>query len=148
MRARPALDSYHLNIRIYPEGDDAKKLQEEYPHLWYEKEESGREYFTLGAAMNLKNGKLESTLNRKDDLNSTGIVHFFSATDYKCDDEYSFIKALIDADAQYANNAPYSFPFFPWPEDGYNSNSYVTGLLQYAGQTGSEKLPRIGKRGI
>lgn len=49
----------------------------------------------------------------------------------------AFIRALISAAASYSNNQPYMFPgiFGNLPQGNYNSNSFVSGVLQSVGAT-------------
>jgi len=49
-----------------------------------------------------------------------------------------FIRALISAAASYQSNLPYSFPSIPsgaMSSGQYNSNSFVSGVLQAVGAT-------------
>lgn len=75
-------------------------------------------------------GDLVSNHNRPRDVSETGFV-VGEISPGKGDTEDALISRLFQADANYRDNLDYDF--FPGRSDGYNSNSYLTGLLQAVG---------------
>jgi len=91
----------------------------------------GRQYATLGAGPD--GGDLVSNLNRSRDINLAN-----NQTSSKCPTpnqyptEDDLIRSLLDADQKYRDNLDYEY--FPQSfTDGYNSNSYLNGLLRAVG---------------
>lgn len=75
-------------------------------------------------------GDLVSNNNRPRDVSEMGFV-VAEISPGRGDTEDALIGRLFQADANYRDNLDYDF--FPSQSDGYNSNSYVTGLLQAVG---------------
>lgn len=75
-------------------------------------------------------GDLVSNNNRPRDVSEIGFL-IAEISPGKGDTEDALIGRLFDADANYRDNLDYDF--FPGQSDGYNSNSYLTGLLQAVG---------------
>ena len=96
---------------------------------------------TLGAGPNKPvNGKLESKPNRKKDFNQENKYAESLPLNVSHEAEDQKIHELIKLDSNYKDNLDYDlFPEISenkkWykPDDGYNSNSYVPGLLNSAG---------------
>ena len=122
---------YHCLIRITPENQSA------YVNcpLFQNMDADGNCYATLGAGP--VDGLLVSSSNRKMDLESSAPGVPLSSKDTKDGrDEDDIIRDLFMTEFGYGDNKDYDV--FPrnagnrrwwWPDDGYNSNSYIHGLL-------------------
>jgi len=89
---------------------------------------AGKRYGTMGAGPN-GSWDLESNYNRESDAEEhTGGIE---VTLPKGMTEEQFVDKLIELDANYQDNKEYSFN--PDGKDTFNSNSYVSGILQAAG---------------
>ncbi len=128
-------DNYHVSIVIIP--DD----QETYAgNSLCEYTDTGVCYFTLGAGPDsLIGGDLVSGINRERDKNLDSAVEMLPL-DMGGKNENSTIAKLLEKYRRYRNKLDYDL--FPAragvgscfvADDGYNSNSYVTGLLAAAG---------------
>ncbi|ACG74298.1 hypothetical protein AnaeK_3077 [Anaeromyxobacter sp. K] len=116
-------ESFHTSIRITPENQDAYRNDSRF------KEVDGKLTMTLGAGPDLAM-RLKNAPNREKDATPHPDTHSQIAVppQYKSDDQ--FISALLSLDSAYKGDASYFF--FPGRES-YNSNSYVSGLLNAAG---------------
>jgi len=118
----------HASIRITPDDQAAWANDSR-----FQKGEDGKLFVTLGAGPKacLPQGMcLVSGTNRPTDAaahtGNTGV-------DLGGRDENAVIRAMLRADATYGDDLPYSAL---WPTSsgiGYNSNSYVSGLLRHVG---------------
>ena len=125
----------HTLVRITPENQAAYSNDARFNNV----DESGRRYATLGAGP--EGGRLVSNVNRESDAAPhTGGIKIDTPASFQSEDQ--FISALFEADSNYGDNLDYDL--FPAAEgkgsyfvadDGYNSNSYVSGLL---GATGAD----------
>jgi len=128
-----AFGSYHTSIRIIPENQELYKDNPNFSNTL----EDGRVYATLGAGP--EGGDLTGGINRASDVDQTNKVNFTSV-DIGTLNEDSVISSLFDSSSNYQNQLDYDL--FPrndgqrrwWvADDGYNSNSYTSGLLNSAG---------------
>jgi RHS repeat-associated protein len=113
--------NYHTLITITPENQDLYKND---PRFIYDNAQ-GKYYATIGAgpsmALNLTSG-----INREKDKepHKGGNKVDFNG----CEDNY--ITKLFTANNNYANNPPLPYDLFPtWPFNVYNSNSYISGII-------------------
>ena len=126
----------HTLIRITPENQ-AKYINDP---RFHNKDALGNNYLTIGAGpIPIINGRLVSNINRDSDI----LLHPKDSTfelNNGCQNEDQLISDLLLYNANYMDNLDYDL--FPansqnakWylPDDGYNSNSYISGLLSKAG---------------
>ncbi|MGE4234714.1 MAG: RHS repeat domain-containing protein, partial [Bacteriovoracia bacterium] len=127
-----AFGQYHSSIRIVP---DNQSLYKNNPN--FKLGEDGKLFATLGAgpsiALNLKAG-----INRpKDILSANKVLESVPLHMPKGLNEDSAIQNLFQLHSNYKNNVEYDlFPAVKggnFLNDGYNSNSYTTGLLKAGG---------------
>lgn len=126
-------NSSHTLIRITPNNQARWKSDPRFGN----KDSRGRHYATLGAGPGY--GSLISNVNRPSDVapHDDGL----SLDDpRKCTDEDLLIENLFDLDSKFPDNLDYDlYPANPqdasifWADDGYNSNSYISGLIDAAG---------------
>jgi len=123
---------YHASIRIIPENQEKYKNKPEFED---QVDEEGNHYATIGAGPSFL-GKLVSNLNRKNDIRKEKVEVI--EIDLGGRDEDDVIDALLAADENYGDDVEYDLfskkgddvgPF----RDGYNSNSYISGLLKFLG---------------
>ena len=127
-------DNFHSLIKITPENQELYKNDTR-----FKKGKDGQLYMTLGAGPNAI-GNLESDINRPNDFNQENKYAESLPLNVPTEIEDQKIKELIKLDSNYRDNLDYDlFPERPenqkWhkPDDGYNSNSYVPGLLNSVG---------------
>jgi hypothetical protein len=124
--------AFHTLIRVTP--DDPAPFKNE-PLLTNLKDNQGRIYFTFGAGPELNNGSYQlliKGINRSSDKEEHSGKYIVIEIPGDTEGETAFIRRLFALHNNYANNANYDM--FPAPDgDGYNSNSYVAGLLKAAG---------------
>jgi hypothetical protein len=137
---------YHASIIIIPEDQEKYKDNELYKKNVLTDEEGNEKFFvTLGAGPdNFLGGwtsKLESNLNRDKDIILDIKVESI-ILDIGRRDENEVIEQLLLADSNYDDNLDYDYMASPdderkWylADDGYNSNSYVAGILRAVGLT-------------
>jgi len=139
------LSKFHTLLRLTPDDQAAWATDKRFARL---KDPQGRNYLTLGAGPEgYTQESLVSRINRPNDA----APH--SANDYIAiqpsgggADENAFMRKLLELDSHFPDNLDYDF--YPvkgntrfWERgDGYNSNSYVSGLLTAAG-VGPPTLP-------
>jgi len=126
-------DSYHTLLRITPTDQkywSKDKLFNKFTKL----NKVGDLYFTLGAGPEM--GDLVSNINRTSDAEPHIGKYIQISIPKNYRDENEFIRKLIENDSKYKDHLDYDL--FPakvgnevWymADDGYNSNSYVAGLL-------------------
>lgn len=121
---------YHLKLVLIPNS------QRTYTHdSRFFTNNAGARVSTLGAGPENGSllrplGNLASDTNRSRDVSEIGFV-VAEISPGKGETEDALIGRLFEADANYRDNLDYDF--FPSSSDGYNSNSYVAGLLQAIG---------------
>lgn len=125
--------SNHTLLRITPDNQQAYSDDARFSNV----DSTGQRYATLGAGPVW--GRLQSDVNRSSDAapHEGGIV-IQTPSGYAGED--GFISKLFEADRNYGDNLDYDlFPAAEGqgsifiPDDGYNSNSYVSGLLGATG---------------
>ena len=130
--------TYHTLIKIVP--DDQKRWAKDDRFLNRGKNNS-KMYLTLGAGPRW--GKLVSDINRDSDSAQHTEKFTTIPVPKKYKNENEFIEALLLNDSKYKDNLDYDL--FPKKEadqkwyiadDGYNSNSYISGLLSSVGVKG------------
>ncbi len=110
----------HSNLRLYPD------YPENFPqNLLQTDPNDGRAYIALGAGP--QDGDLVSDPNRPKDLANRPNHYKYTIPSPPCESNDDFINNLLDADAAYQDNLNYHL--FPGIRGGYNSNSYIDGLL-------------------
>lgn len=121
---------YHLKIVIIPNNQRAYAADSR-----FFTNNSGSRVSTLGAGPENGTllrplGDLVSNTNRERDVSERSIIvaEMFPGAG---DTEDALIGRLFNADSNYRDNLDYDF--FPGSSDGYNSNSYVAGLLRAIG---------------
>ncbi|WP_430445273.1 RHS repeat domain-containing protein [Sphingorhabdus contaminans] len=128
--------TYHAKLIIIPNDQDAFRKNDN-----FETNDKGTVFATLGAGpengsgFERATGDLVSNYNRDRDVSEPGIV-FAQISPGKGDTENNLINRIMATDAQYGDKLDYDF--LPESQDGYNSNSYIYGLL---GAIGVEKPP-------
>lgn len=118
-----ALGQDHASIRITPNDQDTWSSDPRFQN----RDEEGRVYATIGAGpVGFLGGTLGSDLNRPRDLgpHAPGVV-----VDSGALGENALIERLFALDAAYCDCRSYAASGMI----GYNSNSYVSGLLRAAG---------------
>ena len=104
--------------------------------LGFKKNNQGKWYATLSAGPdNWWNPKLKSDVNRPTDAPDKNRIEATVANPYgksKADDT-KFINTLLSNDRNYGDNLDYDLT--PELQDGYNSNSFSSGLLNSVGAT-------------
>jgi len=122
----------HSNLRLY--ADCPEWIDAFFPKIKWEG--TGRRRFvTLGAGPDQlpivhRRPKLKSDLNRDEDLKPQRFHGEVLPPGQLSNDE--FILLLLSIDERYLDNLPYKLYPKPPPAKGWNSNSYVTGLLKEA----------------
>jgi hypothetical protein len=136
-----AFGNYHTSIKIEP--DDQETYKEDFRFI---EDKDGNLYSTIGAGPTKGfGGKLESDINREKDKNLDIKVLESLPLDLKGVDENKVINHLFETDKNYKDDLEYSL--FPQEEGkqywnkSYNSNSYVSGLLNASGQD----IPNLNK---
>ena len=127
-----ALGDYHTLVRITPENQARYANDPRFSNI----DDNGRHYATMGAGP--VSGRLVSDFNRERDAEPHEGGSIIQPP--KGLNEDKFIDRLIGLDAKYADNLDYDlYPANPqdqkwWrADDGYNSNSYTSGLLGASG---------------
>ncbi len=134
-------DIFHTLLRITP-NDQAYWSRGEFFKKHTKIDSSGKLYFTLGAGPEYDelDFLLVSNVNRNSDSEPHLGKYKQISVPKKYNSETDFIEQLIVNDAKYTDHLDYDI--FPakvgnqtWyiADDGYNSNSYVAGLLISAG---------------
>ena len=125
----------HTNLRLYP--DDPASVASRH-NVTLLTDEAGRSYYVLGAGP--ENGMLVSAGMRETDLHTypNSLAQGVKTPDGMTNDE--FIGEIIENSRSFRNGS-HNYDLFPeiTPGEGYNSNSYVSGLLQTSG--GSAEKP-------
>lgn len=130
---------HHTFIKITPENQDRYTD----PDLWVP-DENGVKSLTLGAGP--EKNKLKSGPNRETDAAPHSQGQYTGVELPKdCSNEDEFIDRLLQQEDNYDDGLDYdTLPSLPkdqkwWlPDDGHNSNSYVSGMLDAAGATPPE----------
>jgi len=122
-------DNFHASIKITPENQEKYRDNE---HI--KTDENGKLYLTLGAEP--IGGKLVSDMNRGKDLNRPKVETVIVDLEGKAEDEV--ISALLGAEDSYGDDVDYDLLPKTGDDvgrfrDGYNSNSYVSGILKSVG---------------
>lgn len=115
--------SYHASVEITPNNQARWSSDPRFSA----RDASGHAFLTLGAGPSAS-GRLVSNLNRQADSASAQAATVTVPTP---GGEDAAIERLLRADGNYRDDAPYTF--FPALQGGYNSNSYVSGILSAAG---------------
>jgi RHS repeat-associated protein len=121
------LGHMHRNLRLYP--DNPKRFADAYgSDILLTDLIDGRQYIALGAGR--VNGMLQSDRNRPRDR-ATYPNRLIGRIDppQECESNDDFIDDLIQTDLNYRDNLDYDMAPDMLPGEGYNSNSYLHGLL-------------------
>jgi len=126
----------HAKITIIPKNQLKWSKHSEF----YNKTKDGKAYATIGAGPE-DGGKLVSHLNRKTDLKRDKNTYSETIECPKNMTEDQFISSLLKSDRNYSDNLDYDLlpaesggdQSWYLPDDSYNSNSYVSGLLNATG---------------
>ncbi|HHS97404.1 MAG TPA: hypothetical protein ENK08_05820 [Chloroflexi bacterium] len=119
----------HSSVRMYP--DDVIGLLVGAPNVPLLQDQNGDAYVVLSAGP--IGGLLVSALNRAADRHDRPNVRRGVVQPPAGMTDTDFILALLAADGRYGDNLDYDF--CPPIQNGYNSNSYVSGLLRAVGAT-------------
>jgi len=129
-------EDFHTLLRVTPEDQAAWTADKRFIRL---KDKAGRHYITLGAGP--EGGLLVSNLNRPADAAEHSAKNYITIDPPKVyADENTFIKKLLELDGYYMDDLDYDL--FPakkkeqvwwWADDGFNSNSFIAGLLAASG---------------
>lgn len=139
----------HANIRLYPDNTNSipAVLLTNTPASarGWRVDGSGRFYATIGAGPDDSFSRLTSHLNRKRDLanpqNGNRFEFLVDSPNGLSNDQ--FIVRLLRAEKIYVDTAHLGYSIFPaLSEYDYNSNSYISGLLQAV--TGRDYSGRLG----
>jgi len=129
-------DNFHVSIRIEPENQARYANDERFENA---DPATGARFATIGAGPDEGDGvlrvlraesRLVGALNRDRDVHKRKNEQI--TLDLQGRDEDDVIAALFEAEANYQDNLRYE----PWPEklpNAYNSNSFVSGILQAVG---------------
>lgn len=124
--------AYHMAILLVPDNPSAL---------------GGMKSYTLGGQPSkISGGNLVSAPNYPGDSpsNSSTLIRVPAPAGVS---DTAFIRSLVSASSRYGNDLPYSYPADrsgAMPAGTYNSNSYVSGVLQAAGAT-APALPTNGR---
>lgn len=127
-------NNFHCLLRVTPEDQKHWRKDPRFTLSDMQK----RRYLTLGAGPRW--GRLVSAINRKSDAAAHVGAFRQVAVPIRYAGENAFITSLLALDSHYGDHLDYDL--FPaavgeekWyvADDGYNSNSYVSGLLYAAG---------------
>ena len=131
----------HAKIAIIPDNQGKYKNDPNFSNRL----EDGRRFATIGAGPSsnnpLRSNVLVSDINRERDVIQSHNTSDNLLTLPQGVSEDEMIASLFSADANYADNLPYEL----WPTSesgGYNSNSYVSGLLRTVGFEDVDAPPR------
>lgn len=121
---------YHLKLVIIPNNQSAYANDSR-----FFTNDAGARVVTLGAGPENRTllrplGDLVSKTNRDRDVSEISI-NVAEILPGKGDTEDALIGRILATDSNYKDNLDYDF--FPSSSDGYNSNSYVSGLLKAIG---------------
>ncbi len=127
--------NFHLKLIIIPNNQRAYQDDQR-----FFTNEAGARVATLGAGPENGTplrwlGDLVSNVNRENDVQER-TFYIGDLVPGQGDTEDALIGRIFDADANYRDNLDYDL--FPESQDGYNSNSYIMGLL---GSLGVEGVP-------
>ena len=132
---RVAGNSWHSLITIIPDNQARYANDPRFNNV----DANGRRFATLGAGP--EGGRLVSNINRDTDRVAHQGGHVVNRPN-DCANEDTYIDRLFTSDANYPDNLDYDlFPANPGnrrllvADDGFNSNSYVAGLLGATGGT-------------
>lgn len=129
-------DNFHVSIRIEPENQARYANDQRFENA---DPATGARFATIGAGPDEGDGvlrvlraesRLVGALNRDRDVHKRKNEQI--TLDLQGRDEDDVIAALFEAEANYQDNLRYE----PWPEklpNAYNSNSFVSGILQAVG---------------
>lgn len=129
-----ALGNFHTSVRIVPQNQDLYANDPRFQNTFVGEDGNTYRYATLGAGP--EGGDLVSNPNRAKDLDQDIKIEFLEV-DLNGTNEDEVIEKLFETDANYQDNLDYDL--FPANEgerniliadDGHNSNSYVSGLLE------------------
>ena len=121
-----ATGKFHTLLTITPDNQGRYSSDDRFKNVG----EDGRRYATIGAGPT-SNLKLRSDVNRGLDREQHGGGIIVDVPEgYANEDTY--IDALFQLDSQYADDSNYDF-FPSATSEGYNSNSYTSGLLNASG---------------
>lgn len=123
----------HASIRITPEDQDRWKNDPRWGEYFSQQDANGKWYLTIGAGPELLAPfTLISNLNRYYDKQPHTITSSVTRNLQMSSGENSDIETLLTSDRAYADDLNYDY--VPSAEgSGYNSNSYISGLLSAAG---------------
>ena len=127
MVAPPEIDSArHFAIRFTPDDQSSVENHPDFQNI----DAGGNRYVTLSAGPNFQ-GNLEATPNKSSDLGpQEGSIRL---TVPKGMSETEFYNGMANNFNGYTDDVDYDL--FPEGKDGYNSNSFATGLVQASGGT-------------
>ena len=108
--------------------------------MGFKKNQQGQWYITLSAGPDsILNPKLKSDVNRPTDAPDKNTIDHTIENPFgnSVADDTKFIENLISRDSSYSDKSDYDI--IPEIQDGYNSNSYTSGLLNSVGA----KVPKL-----
>lgn len=140
-----ALGFYHLSIRITPENQDKYKDDDRFKD---NKDEDGKRYATIGAGASTKStlfGRLLSGVNRGRDVDLNVEKVEYRRLELQGKDEDLLIKSLLESQNNFELNSkkePLAYDIFPFFQNEYNSNSFISGILAALGLP----VPKVEKK--
>jgi len=128
MADRALASPQHGSLRIYPDNPADFSGRSD---VALRTDANGNQYFTLSAGP--ENGLLVARQSRPSDLDNRPNMLRGTIQPPSGVGDTAFINRLVSAQNNYGNNLDYDA--LPELADGYNSNSYIAGLLNAAGGT-------------
>jgi RHS repeat-associated protein len=121
---------YHASIKITLDSTELIEAFQEEKHFVDNKipGNKGDQYITIGGTAS--KGLLIGKINRNSDKNDKNKKGSYLITGI---DEVKAVKGILKAYDDYKEGSKLDYDLFPEKGDGYNSNSYISGILEKTG---------------